>query len=75
MTVEIDEGGVAVPAETLAPHFGVRPADVPGLMRDGTLTGRLEKGIGEDMGLFRLTFWHAGRQLRLTCDDGARFSK
>lgn len=70
MRVEFGEGSVTIPAETLAPYFGVGPADVLGLMRSGAITSRLEKGADEDAGRYRLTFWHAGRRLRLTCDDG-----
>ena len=70
MTVEFADGDVTIPAETLAPYFGVRPADVLSLMRTGAITGQLEKGADKDAGRYRLTFWHAGRRLRLTCDNG-----
>ena len=70
MRVEFADDGVTIPAETLATYFGVSPADVLGLMRTGAIKGQLEKGADEDAGRYRLTFWHAGRRLRLTCDDG-----
>ena len=70
MTVEFADGGVTIPAETLAPYFGVSPADVLSLMRTGAITSRLEKGEDEDAGRYRITFWHAGRRVRLICDDG-----
>ena len=70
MTMEIANDGVTIPAETLASYFGLSPADMLGLMREGAITSRLEKGNDEDAGRYRLTFWHAGQWLRLTCDVG-----
>jgi hypothetical protein len=39
-------------------------------MRAGAITGRTERGEGEDAGRFRLTLFHGGRALRLTVDAG-----
>lgn len=72
MIVEIDDGDVTVSADIFAGHFGIDPKDVQPLMRAGEITGRVEKGAGEDEGRYRLTFWHAGRQVRLTCDAAGR---
>lgn len=72
MSVEMGPEGATVPAEALGPLLGVAPADVPGLMRAGAITSRFERGEGEDAGRCRLTFWHAGRRVRLTCDAEGR---
>jgi hypothetical protein len=45
---------------------------VPELLRNGAITSRCERGIGEDEGRFRLTFFHAGRRLRLVVDADGR---
>jgi hypothetical protein len=42
------------------------------LKRAGAITSRSERGIGEDAGLYRLTFFHAGRRLRLIVDSAGR---
>ncbi|CTQ34767.1 DUF6522 family protein [Jannaschia rubra] len=67
MTIDIAPGGVTVPAEVLAPLLDLDPAEVPALMRAGEITSLYETGEGEDAGRCRLTFWHGGRRLRLTC--------
>lgn len=71
MRLELDENGVVVDAALLGPLLGVDPAKVQGLMRDGAITSRFEKGQGEDEGRFRVTFWHGVTRLQLTCaEDG-----
>lgn len=72
MILEIDDGDVTVSADIVAGHFGLDPKDVQRLMRAGEITGRVEKGTGEDDGRYRLTLRHAGRQVRLTCDAAGR---
>ncbi|GMG84023.1 hypothetical protein LNKW23_32370 [Paralimibaculum aggregatum] len=57
-----------VEAELLAGFFGLEPAAVPRMMRSGAITSRSERGIGEDEGRWRLTFYHGGRALRLVVD-------
>lgn len=66
--VEVTAGGFTVDAALIAAAFGLSPADVPAAMRAGHITSRCETGIDADAGRFRLTFFHAGRALRLTVD-------
>jgi hypothetical protein len=68
--VIIEDGGFVLEAEVVATAFGLEPAEVPALMRGGGITGRTERGEGEDAGRFRLTLFHGGRALRLTVDAG-----
>jgi len=70
--VTIEDGGFTVDAEAIGAAFGVKPADVPALMREGAITGRTERGEGADAGRFRLTLFHGGRALRLTVDADGR---
>lgn len=65
---QTSDGSFQVDAALLAEAFGLDPAAVPGLMRAGRITSRCERGEGEDAGRFRLSFFHAGRALRLTVD-------
>ena len=39
-------------------------------MSSGAITTRFERGEGEDAGRFRLNFFHRGKTLRLTVDEG-----
>lgn len=71
-TVRIDGGDFVVEAEDLAGAFGVDAAEVLRCLREGLLTSRCEKGIGEHAGCHRLTFTHEGRVLRLTVDGDGR---
>lgn len=64
--------GFVVEAGLLAAAFGLEAAAVPGLMRDGAITSRLETGHDADAGRFRLTFFFGGRAFRLILDDAGR---
>lgn len=68
--VSIFAGGFTVDAMLVGAAFGIAPANVPEQMRAGEITSCYETGIGEDEGRFRLTFFHAGKTLRLTVDAG-----
>ncbi len=67
--------GFTVDAEIIGGGFGLEPARVPGLMRSGQITSRFETGMDEDAGRHRLSFFHAGRCLRLTVDDHGHILK
>lgn len=66
--IELSDDGFVVDAALLAEAFGLPPADVPSLMRNGAITSRCETGIDKDEGNWRLTFYHAGRAYRMTVD-------
>jgi hypothetical protein len=66
--IEIQNGTIQVDASVLGEGLGLEPSRVPELLRSGAITSRCERGIGEDEGRFRLTFFHAGRRLRLVID-------
>ena len=66
--VRVTGSGFEVDAGLIASSFGLDPAGVPGLMREGAITSRCETGVDEDEGRWRLTFFHGSRALRLTVD-------
>lgn len=70
--VKIDARGVTVEAPLVAAAFGLDPADVVRMIRDGRVTTRHEIGEGEDAGRQRVTFFHGGRAFRLTLDQDGR---
>lgn len=72
MRLEPTGDGFTIAAEDLGPLIGVAPAEVPILMRAGTITSRFERGEGADAGRCRLTFIHANRRLALIVDEDGR---
>jgi hypothetical protein len=66
--ITFDGNRFLVPAELIATSFDLAPADVPDLMRHGTITSRSETGVEEDAGRWRITFFYNGRTLRFTVD-------
>lgn len=68
--VEVGEQGFVVDAQLLAEAFDIKAAEVLPAMERGAITSLCEKGMDEDEGRWRLTFYHAGRALRLTVDAG-----
>ena len=66
--VTLTEAGFEVEAELIGDAFRIEPSEVTALMRSGTITSLCERGVSEDEGRWRLTFFHGGRALRLTVD-------
>ena len=71
-TVHIEGEAFVVEAEDLARAFGLDASEVIQALREGIVTSRCEKGIGEHDGRHRLIFSYKGRVLRLTVDDAGR---
>lgn len=70
--IEIEDGTFEVAAEVLSEGLRLTPEQVMQGLRDGSITSLSERGIDEDAGRHRLTFFGADRRLRLTIDDGGR---
>lgn len=67
----MNNGQPVIDARDLGDLFGIEPAEVQAKMRQGEITSKYEIGQDEDAGRFRLTFFHKGKRVRLTCtDDG-----
>lgn len=60
--VEIDGGLVAR-------GLGLALADFQQLMENKRITVLCERGIGEDAGLYRASFYHEGKRMRLVIDS------
>ena len=67
MKIQIENDQPVIDAADLGPLLGLEPAVVQDKMRQGEITSKYEVGQDEDAGRFRLTFFHAGKRLRLTC--------
>lgn len=71
MRLERSGDGFAIEAADLGALLDLPVEAVRGLMREGRITSRFERGEGDDAGRFRVTFTHGGRRVRLTLDgDG-----
>ena len=75
MKIDLTQHPPTVEATDLATAFGLDPAQVISLMRDGAITSRFETGVDADAGTFRLTFWHMTRRVRFTCDPAGTVLK
>jgi hypothetical protein len=59
---------IEVDAALVASALGLAPAEFQTLMRNGRIRTLCERGIGEDVGRYRLSFYHLKRRLRLITD-------
>ena len=71
-TVRRTRDGFEVDAVDIAQGLGLRPENVPTLMRQGQITSRVEQGAGEDEGRVRLTFFHRGARFTVIADGSGR---
>lgn len=65
MQVEISDGVIVIDAEELAPLLKIAATDLPDLMRTKAVTSICERGVGDDEGHYRLSFFYRNRRVRL----------
>ncbi|WP_424034084.1 DUF6522 family protein [Methylocella sp.] len=67
MTQEIvfHEGAIEVDARLIAQGLGLGVASLQALKRASKVTSLCERGVGNDLGLHRLTFFYGNRRFRL----------
>lgn len=65
LAIEIDGAFVAR-------GLALAPAEFRRLMEHRKITVLCERGVGEDEGLFRASFYHEGRRVRLVVDGQGR---
>jgi uncharacterized protein DUF6522 len=68
-TIEFEEGALKVDATIIGQSLGIEPARVQGLMREGKITSLCERGMDDDAGRYRLTFFYESKRFRLVVDD------
>jgi hypothetical protein len=71
-SIELQADGFQVDALLVADGLGLEASQVPALIRSGEITSVCERGVGEDEGRYRLTFFHRSKRLRLVIDEGCR---
>ncbi len=67
MKIDMTGEQPTIDARDLGGLLDLPPDEVQDLMRAGKITSRFETGEGDDQGKVRLTFFHGGRRVRLTC--------
>ena len=68
-SIEFGNGEVLVDAAVIANGLKLEPEAVQEMMREGRITSLCERGIGEDDGRYRLTFFSGNRRFRLIVND------
>ena len=67
--ITFEEGAIQVDATIVAKGLGMDPSLVQERMREGTITSLCERGLDEDTGRHRLTFFSRNRRFRLIVDE------
>lgn len=68
-TIEFNQGAIQIDARAIAEGLGINPSILQERMREGKITSRCERGIDEDEGRYRLTFFFESRRFRLLVDE------
>lgn len=67
--IEFANGEVLVDAAVIAKGLKLEAEAVQEMMREGRITSLCERGMGEDEGRFRLTFFSDNRRFRLVVNE------
>ena len=67
--VQFEEGSISVDAKLIGKSLGVEVPLVQASIREKKITSICERGVDEDAGTYRLTFFHGSRRLRLTVGE------
>jgi Family of unknown function (DUF6522) len=67
--IEIQDRAIHIEASVVAQGLQLDPSLVHAMMRSGEITGACERGVDEDAGRHRLTFFHKNRRFRLVVDE------
>jgi len=61
-------GGVEIDAGILARAFDIGADQILGLLEEKAITSRLDRGVDEDVGTWRLVFFHRNARLTVIMD-------
>ena len=67
--VEFENGMMQIDAAIVAEGLGLAPLLLQQEMRAGRITGIAERGVDEDRGRHRLSFFSKNRRFRVVVDD------
>ncbi|HEY5106777.1 MAG TPA: DUF6522 family protein [Caulobacteraceae bacterium] len=71
-TIQLEDGALQVDARIVAEGLRVDASLVQERMREGKITSLCERGVDEDDGRYRLTFFSESRLLRLVVDESGK---
>jgi hypothetical protein len=66
--IEFQDGAIQIDATIIAEGLAIDPSVVQERIREGRITSRCERGIEQDEGRYRLTFFTENRRFRLVTD-------
>jgi hypothetical protein len=67
--IEFEDGAIQVDASIVGEGLGIDPSLVQPHLREGKITSLCERGVDEDKGHYRLTFFSESRRFRLVIDQ------
>jgi Family of unknown function (DUF6522) len=67
--VEFEEGALRIDGTVIGQGLNVEPSLVQVRMREGKITVLCERGVDEDAGRYRISFFHENRRFRLVVDE------
>ena len=67
--IEFENGIVQIDAAIVAEGLGLAPSQLQQQMRAGLITSMAERGIDDDRGRHRLSFFSRHRRFRIVVDD------
>lgn len=67
--IQFEESSISVDAKLIGKSLGVEVPLVQALIRERKITSICERGVNEDAGTYRLTFFRGSRRLRLIVDE------
>ncbi len=70
--IEFDGETFSVDAALIAESLGIGAGRVQPLMREGRITSRCERGVDEDAGRYRLTFYHGHLRALIVIDEAGK---
>ena len=63
---------IEIDGDLVARKLGLQPAEFRQLMEDRKIAVLCERGVAEDAGLYRATFYHRERRFRAVLEAGGR---
>ena len=66
---------IEIDAALVAPRLGLTVAEFRQLMEQRRITVLCERGVGEDAGRYRASFYYGDRRVRLVVDAAGRMSR
>ena len=67
--IEFQAGAIQIDSRVIGEGLNMDPSVVQEFIREGKITSRCERGVEEDEGRYRLTFFSKQRRFRLVIDS------